>query len=204
MVAKDQLPNAAQIAKNVLLFRGERVMLDRDLANLYGVKTIALRQQVRRNIERFPNDFMFQLDREEAQTLVSQNVIPSLQSLGGSLPFVFTQEGVAMLSSVLNSNRAVQVNIAIMRAFVKMRQMLLAHSELSHKIKELEGKFGKHDKEIAMIVATKLYEQGKLSLGQAAELVGLTKRTFSELLGKFNVSIFNYPASDIPRDVRNA
>ena len=95
-------------------------MLDRDLAELYGVKTIALRQQVKRNLERFPEDFMFQLTPEEGDVLVSQNVIPSKRSLGGSLPYAFTQEGVAMLSSVLRSRRAVEVNIAIMRAFVRL------------------------------------------------------------------------------------
>ena len=96
-----------RIERTILLLRGQKVMLDRDLAVLYGVKPIALRQQVRRNPSRFPLDFMFQLSREEADLLVSHNVIPSLRSLGGSLPYAFTQEGVAMLSSVLRSRRAV-------------------------------------------------------------------------------------------------
>jgi hypothetical protein len=148
---KNRLPLESKIAARVLALRDERVMLDRDLAELYCVKTIALRQQVKRNIERFPNDFMFQLTRIEAENLVSQNVIPSIQSLGGSLPYVFTQEGIAMLSGILNSKNAVQVNIAIMRAFVQMRQILFTNSKLSHKMKELEGKIGKHDKEIAII-----------------------------------------------------
>ncbi len=116
-------------------------MLDRDLAVLYGVKAIALRQQVKRNRGRFPGDFMFQLSEREAGLLVSQNVIPSRRSLGGFLPYAFTQEGVAMLSSVLRSPQAVQANIAIMRAFVKLRQMLSSHKDLARKFAELERKY---------------------------------------------------------------
>lgn len=101
------------IERRIYLIRSHRVMLDRDLADLYGVRAIALRQQVKRNPARFPDDFCFQLTREEALLLVSQNVIPSARSFGGSLPYAFTEQGVAMLSSVLTSDRAVQVNIAI-------------------------------------------------------------------------------------------
>ena len=108
---------------------------------MYGVKTIALRQQVKRNLERFPEDFMFQLTQEESDVLVSQNVIPSKRSLGGSLPYAFTQEGVAMLSSVLRSRRAVEVNIAIMRAFVRLRELLASHKDLARKLEELEKKY---------------------------------------------------------------
>src|SRR5687767_4997127 len=106
-------------------------MLDRELAELYQVKAIALRQQVKRNKPRFPEDFMFQLTADEVGILVSQNVIPSRRELGGFLPYVFTQEGVAMLSSVLTSGRAVQVNIAIMRAFVKLREVMVTHKDLA-------------------------------------------------------------------------
>ena len=130
-----------RIEKSILLIRGEKVMLDRDLAKLYRVKPIALRQQVSRNIDRFPEDFMFRLTQEEANALVSQNVIPSKRSLGGSLPYVFTQEGVAMLSSVLRSERAVQVNIQIMRAFVRLREMLASHKELARKLAAMERKY---------------------------------------------------------------
>jgi hypothetical protein len=132
---------AARIEKSILLLRGQKVMLDRDLAALYGVKPIALRQQVKRNLERFPADFMFQLTAEEAELLVSHSVIPSRRSLGGALPYEFTQEGVAMLSSVLRSDRAVQVNIAIMRAFVRLREMLASHKDLARKLAELEQKY---------------------------------------------------------------
>jgi ORF6N domain len=102
---------------------------------------IALRQQVKRNLARFPEDFMLQLTAEEAEGLVSQNVIPSRRSLGGFLPYAFTQEGVAMLSSVLRSRRAVEVNIAIMRAFVRLRELLASHKELARKLEELEKKY---------------------------------------------------------------
>ena len=129
-------------------------MLDRDLADLYRVKTIALRQQVKRNLDRFPEDFMFRLTAEEAEALVSQNVIPTRRSLGGTLPYVFTQEGVAMLSSVLTSPRAVQVNLAIMRAFVQLRRYAASHRDLAQKIQALERKYDAHDKEIHLIFKT--------------------------------------------------
>ncbi len=116
-------------------------MLDSDLAKLYGVKPIRLREQVSRNIERFPPDFMFRLTAQEAAGMVSHNAIPSFKHLGGYLPYVFTQEGVAMLSGVLRSARAVQVNIAIMRAFVKFREMLATHKDLAHRLDELEQKY---------------------------------------------------------------
>src|SRR5437667_3572516 len=108
----NDLPVSIQlIERRIYLIQGQKVMLDRDLAELYQVKPIALRQQVKRNLDRFPEDFMFQLSEKEADLLVSQSVIPSKQSLGGYLPYVFTQEGVAMLSSVLRSKRAIQVNV---------------------------------------------------------------------------------------------
>jgi hypothetical protein len=132
---------AERIERAILSMHGRRVMLDRDLAELYGVPAIALRQQVKRNRERFPEDFMFQLTKDEAEVLVSQNVIPSMRSLGGSLPYAFTQEGVAMLSSVLRSRRAVEVNIAIMRAFVRLRELLASHKDLARKLDELEKKY---------------------------------------------------------------
>ncbi len=104
-----------RVERRIFLIRGHKVMLDSDLAELYGVKPIRLREQMKRNHERFPGDFMFQLSDEEVEFLVSPNTIPSRKPLGGYLPYVFTQEGIAMLSSVLRSRRAVMVNIAIMR-----------------------------------------------------------------------------------------
>lgn len=129
------------IERRIYLIRGRKVMLDRDLAQLYGVKAIALRQQVKRNRERFPSDFMFRLSEKEAVFLVSQNVIPSRRSLGGSLPYAFTQEGVSMLSGILSSRRAVQVNIAIMRAFVRLRELISSHRDLARRLDELEKKY---------------------------------------------------------------
>lgn len=119
-------------------------MLDRDLAPLYGVRPIALRQQVKRNRAKFSVDFMFQLTLDEANLLVSQSVIPSRRSFGGSLPYAFTQEGVAMLSGVLRSKRAINVNIEIMRAFVRLRRMLTDNAELAKKLLVLEAKYDDH------------------------------------------------------------
>ena len=136
------------IGQRILLIRGQKVMLDRDLAQLYGVKSTVLRQQVKRHADRFPLDFMFQLSQKEAKNMVSQSVIPSWQYLGGSLPYVFTQEGIAMLSSVLHSPRAIQVNIAIMRTFVQLREWLSSHKELARKLEALEQKYDEQFKAV--------------------------------------------------------
>lgn len=145
---------AERIEGKIRLIRGKTVLLDRDLSNLYGVKPIALRQQVKRNIDRFPDDFMFQLVDDEVDDLLSQNVIPSRSSLGGSMPYAFTQEGVAMLSSVLRSKQAVMVNIAVMRVFVKMRQMLADNAKLAKKLKELEDRMDEHDMNAVVVMQT--------------------------------------------------
>lgn len=126
-------------------------MLDKDLASLYDVKPIRLREQVKRNMKRFPDDFMFQLNDQEIDSMVSQNAIPSRKHLGGYNPYVFTEQGVAMLSTVLNSDRAIEVNIQIMRAFVKLREMLSSNKELAHKLTLLENRIEKHDGEIKAI-----------------------------------------------------
>ena len=139
------------IAKKIYLIRGAKVMLDRDLAGLYGVETSALKRQVSRNKERFPEDFMFTLNDEEVEMLVCQNGIPSKSYFGGALPYVFTEQGVAMLSSVLNGKRAIMVNISIMRVFSKLKQLALSHSELLRKVDSLERKYGEHDKKIGII-----------------------------------------------------
>jgi hypothetical protein len=135
------------IESKIYLIRGVKVMIDKDLALLYGVKPIALRQQVKRNANRFPTDFIFQLTQEEVGNLVSQNVIPSKQSLGGYLPYVFTEHGVAMLASVLKSKRAAQVNVAIIRTFIKLRKILATHKDLIleiEKIKRTQKEHGQH------------------------------------------------------------
>ena len=129
------------IENKILLLRGLKVMLDRDIAELYGVKPIRLREQVKRNRKRFPEDFMFQLTTEEADILVSQNAIPSKKHLGGYLPYAFTEQGVAMLSTVLNSERAIMVNIKIMRTFTKLRGILTTHKDLQRKIEDMESKY---------------------------------------------------------------
>lgn len=147
------MPNLVPIERienKIYLIRGQKVMLDRDLAELYGVETFVLNQAVKRNIERFPDDFIFQLDEDEFKNLRSQIV---MSSWGGRRypPYVFTEQGVAMLSSVLRSKRAIQMNIAIMRAFVKLRQMLSSNKELAGKFSELERHVQKHDVEIYSI-----------------------------------------------------
>ncbi len=139
------------VERKIFLIRGQKVMLSIDLAKLYGVETRAFNQAVKRNSSRFPSDFMFQVSSTEAEALVSQNVIPHKKYLGGSLPYAFTEQGVAMLSSVLRSERAVQVNIAIMRAFVKLREVLSTHKDLARKLEQLEKKTEKHDEEITAI-----------------------------------------------------
>lgn len=130
------------IQNNIFEVRGCRVMLDYHLAELYQVETRALKQAVKRNIERFPGDFMFVLTQEGANLLlsigVSQNVIPPAYNFGVAMPMAFTEQGVAMLSSVLRSKVAIEVNISIMRAFVLMRQMAIGYEELSRRIEELE------------------------------------------------------------------
>lgn len=124
-------------------------MLDFDLAEMYQIETRVLKQAVRRNLERFPKDFMFELTEMEIVTMVSQNVIPSKQQLGGAKPFAFTEQGVAMLSSVLRSKIAIEINISIIRAFVLMRQFALSHKELSEKLSQLENKFNKQFNDVA-------------------------------------------------------
>ena len=131
----------AKVERRIFLVRGRKVMLDFDLAELYGVETRALKQAVRRNLDRFPADFMFELSTAEIKNLVSQTVIPTRGKLGGATPMAFTEQGVAMLSSVLRSSRAVQVNIAIMRTFVRLREMLLSNAELARKLAALENKY---------------------------------------------------------------
>lgn len=134
----------AEIVERIFFIRGQKIMFDFDLAQMYGVETRALKQAVKRNADRFPKDFMFILNTAEAKNMVSQNVIPSLKNLGGAKPMAFTEQGVSMLSSILKSKRAVKVNIAIMRAFVRMRQLLEGNKELAKKINELEKKYDGH------------------------------------------------------------
>ncbi|HXB41134.1 MAG TPA: ORF6N domain-containing protein [Bacteroidia bacterium] len=138
-----------QIIQNrIYEIRGQKVILDFDLAILYGVETRALKQAVKRNKTRFPSDFMFILKEKEIIQMVSQNVIPSKSYFGGATPFAFTEQGVAMLSTVLKSKKAVDVNITIMRAFVFLRQYALTHKDLTGKLKELEEKYDTQFKDV--------------------------------------------------------
>jgi hypothetical protein len=142
------------IERRIYLIRGKKVMIDSDLAELYGVTTKVFNQAVKRNIARFPDDFMFQLNKIEDDALRSQ--IVTLKTVGRGqhrkyLPYVFTEQGVAMLSSVLNSERAIEVNIAIMRAFVKLREMLESNEELNRKFTAVIRKLGEHDKYFAVV-----------------------------------------------------
>lgn len=147
-----QLPIPVErIEKAILLIRGQKVMLDSDLAALYGVETRVLKQAVRRNRKRFPSDFMFELTKEENRSLRSQNVILEPGRYSKYLPFAFTEQGVAMLSSILHSERAIQVNIAIMRVFVRLREMMATHKELAFKLVELEERLEGHDEQIQNI-----------------------------------------------------
>ena len=131
-----------QIQSRIIELRGYKVMLDSDLAELYETETKRLKEAVRRNIDRFPSDFMFELSKTETESLRTQN---ASSNRGGSryLPFVFTEQGVAMLASVLNSAKAIEVNIQIVRAFVLLRQLALTHADLTHKLKEIESRYNK-------------------------------------------------------------
>ena len=138
-----QLLLAEVIEKKILLLRGQKVILDKDLATLYGVETFNLNKAVKRNLDRFPSDFMFQLLEGEFKNLIFQDGISSGAQWGGirKLPYAFTEQGVAMLSSVLRSKKATQVNIEIMRAFVKLRELLSTHKDLARKLEEIEKKY---------------------------------------------------------------
>jgi hypothetical protein len=138
------------VATKIVEIRDKRVMFDKDLADLYGVELKQLIRQVKRNINRFPDDFMYQLTKQEVMNLRCQF---GTSSWGGRryLPYVFTQEGVAMLSSVLNSYRAIRVNIQIMRAFVKLKELFLTHRDLAVKIEALEKRYAAHDEKIQII-----------------------------------------------------
>ncbi len=148
---KELMPSE-MIERKIFMIRGQKVMLDSDLAELYHVETKILNKAVKRNEQRFPKDFMLRLTEEEAESLRFQ-FGTSKSGRGGRryLPYVFTEQGVAMLSSVLNNEHAILVNVAIMRAFVKLREVLLTHKELARKLEQLENKMERHDEEISTI-----------------------------------------------------
>ena len=138
--------NENNIKDKIYTIRNLQVMLDKDLAELYGVKPIRLREQIKRNIARFPDDFMFQLSEDEVDLMVSQNAIPSRKHLGGSLPLVFTEQGVSMLSSVLRSEIAVNISVQIIRVFVSMRKIISQNISMFERFERVEQRLSIHDK----------------------------------------------------------
>lgn len=139
------------VMNKIYLIRSQKVMLDRDLAELFGVKSIRLREQVKRNVLKFPIHFMFQLTEVEVEILVSQNAIPSKSHLGGSLPYAFTQHGVLMLSNVLKSERAIAVSIRIIELFVKLREIMSTNAELRLEIEKIKSKLANQDKNMEIV-----------------------------------------------------
>ncbi|MCX6250241.1 MAG: ORF6N domain-containing protein [Bacteroidetes bacterium] len=139
------------IVSKIYLVRRKKIMLDKDLAELYEVKAFRLREQVKRNIDRFPVNFMFRLTEEEIDLMVSQNAIPSKQHLGGHLPYVFTEHGVLMLANVLRSKRAIKMSIRIIEVFVKVRELLLTHKDILLKLEKIEQQLSGHDEKISLI-----------------------------------------------------
>ncbi len=151
-----------RILNRIVVLRGEKVMLDMHLAELYEVENRSLKQAVRRNLDLFPEDFMFELTEEEIEIVVSQNVIPTKQHLGGAKPFAFTETGVAMLSSVLKSKRAKEMNVAIMRTFIALRKLVLGYAEIMGELEEIRKKVTGYDDQINLIFEyLKQFEQVK-------------------------------------------
>jgi len=156
------LTQEAVIASKIISLRDENVILDVHLAELYGVETRALKQAVRRNIDRFPDDFMFELSDNEVNAVVSQNVIPAKKYLGGAFPYAFTDNGVAMLSGVLKSKQAIEINIVIMRTFNMMRKMLLTHKDLLLEVNKIKEQISDHGTQLLLIFEyLKQFEQAK-------------------------------------------
>lgn len=150
-----------EVTDKIYSIRGQKVMLDFDLALLYNVETRTLKQAVKRNKDRFPQDFMFELTETEIENLLSQNVIPTKGRLGGAVPLAFTEQGVSMLSGVLRSKEALSVHISIMRAFVQMRQLLENNKELRVKLEELENKYDEQFKTVFDAIRNLIYEKTK-------------------------------------------
>ena len=187
-----------KITEKIYLIRSARVKLDRDLAALYGVENRVLKQAVRRNIDRFPFDFMFELSKREYQSLRSQNVTLKRGQHSKYLPFVFTEQGVAMLSSVLKSDRAVHVNIQIMRAFIKMRQMYVNHEDLKQKIIAMERKYDKQFQIVFEAIKQLLEEDEK-----PKPKIGYVKapKISSRIKEKNNVFELKYAAPANPKKI---
>ena len=139
------------VMNKILIIRGMKIIIDRDLAELYGVTTKRLNEQVRRNIRRFPGDFMFQLTMEEKSEVVANCDHLATLKFSPNLPYAFTEHGAVMLASVLNSERAIEVNIQIVRVFTRMREMLLTHKDILLQLEKMEKKLDRHDEDITLI-----------------------------------------------------
>ena len=161
-MTKELIIPSERIISKIFIIRNRKVMLDRDLAELYGVKTKILNQAVKRNIKRFPADFMFRLDKDEFENLKSQIVITRWGGVRRE-PFAFTEQGVAMLSSVLNSDRAIKVNVQIIRTFAKLRELLATNEALQRRIMQMEQRYDKKLKEVFGILQLLLTEKDKPS-----------------------------------------
>ena len=166
-VSEDYLLN------KIYLLREEKVMLDRDLAILYGVKSIRLREQVKRNLSSFPSHFMFQLTEQEVELMVSQNAIPSKRHLGGSLPYAFTEHGVLMLANVLKSEQAITVSIRIIELFVKLRKVYYSSTKLKLEIERIKGKIDNHDKNVEILF--RYFEELLEQKAKPRKLIGFTQ-----------------------------
>jgi len=152
MTKSRAIVQVGSIQQKILLIRGEKVIVDADLANAYGVETRRLNEQVKRNIRRFPEDFMFQLTKEEKNEVIANCDHLSNLKYSKALPHVFTEHGAIMAASVLNTQKAVEVSVYVVRAFVQLRQIISEHKELSNKMSQLERKLSGHDKQIHVLV----------------------------------------------------
>jgi hypothetical protein len=175
-----------RIHKSILLIRRHKVIPDRDLAVLYGVETKVLNQAVKRNISRFPTDFMFQLTKEEKEQVVTNCDHLSLLKFSPALPYAFTEQGIAMLSSVLRSKRAVEVNIAIMRTFVKLREVLATNSALRRKIENMERRYDEQFKLVFKVLSEMVMptQKSKSQIGYLTEAKGHKKNQIKKLKRK--------------------
>ena len=182
---KPILPDDVVMDK-IYLVRGQKIMIDRDLAELYGVETKRLKEAVRRNISRFPDDFMFEMDKSELENWRTQNATSKEDRQGlRYAPFCFTEQGVTMLSCVLSSERAIAVNIQIIRIFTRMREMLLTHKDILLKLEQLEKKVTGHDEDIRLI-----FQYLKELLNPP--LQPRAKSVFEEMMNKKNTPVFCY------------
>jgi len=171
-----------RVSSRIFLLRGEKVLFDFDLAELYGVQTKALVQAMKRNAQRFPKDFVFQLDAQEFVNLRTQTVTSSSSKHGGhrTSPYAFTEQGVSMLSSVLRSPRAVQVNIAIMRAFVQLLRMIASHADLARKLKTLERKYDDQFK-VVFEALNALMTESETAIKKHGRKIGFSHPTAAEV-----------------------